>query len=129
LVGIEPTSMTAVSCHNVSDRKAGTWQQELAPFEKLQFAVSDAGKGIATALQQIARVRHESAPLAPTLVHGLDLFHMTQDAERVVAQAWRRVESLWEKAETCDTVVERYKKQGIDSRFLASSAESGRANR
>jgi hypothetical protein len=34
------------------------------------------------------------------------------------------VESLWEKAETCDTAVERDKKQGIDARGSASAARA-----
>jgi hypothetical protein len=58
------------------------------------------------------------------LEHGLDLFHTTQDVQRVLAQVWRRVESLWEKAESSDTVVERDKKQGIDARGSASVAHA-----
>jgi hypothetical protein len=124
LVGIEPTSMTAVFCHNASDRKAETWQRQLAPFEGLEFAISDGAKGIATAVQQTARLRCETDPLASALEHGLDLFHTTQDVQRVLAQLWRRVESLWGKAETCDPVVERDKKQGIDARGSASAAHA-----
>ncbi len=42
--------MTAVFCHNAKDRKAETWQQQLTPFEDLEFVISDAAKGIATAV-------------------------------------------------------------------------------
>jgi hypothetical protein len=124
LVGIEPTSMTAVFCHNANDRKAETWQQQLAPFKNLGFAISDAAKGIASAVQQTTQLRRESDPLAPALEHGLDLFHTTQEAQRILTQAWRRAEALWEKAENCDAQVQREKKQGIDAR---RSAQAGRA--
>ena len=42
--------MTAVFCRNTADRKAETWKRELDPFSRLEFAVSDAAKGIAAAL-------------------------------------------------------------------------------
>jgi hypothetical protein len=116
--------MTAVFCHNASDRKAQTWQQQLAPFQNLEFAISDAAKGIAAAVKQTAQLRRQSDPLASVLGHGLDLFHTTQDAQRVLAQAWRRVEPLWEKAETCDAEVEQDKKQGIDARGSAPAAHA-----
>jgi hypothetical protein len=124
LVGIEPTSMTAVFCHNANDRKAETWQQQLAPFKDLVFAISDAAKGIAAAVQQTARLRRDSDPLAPGLEHGSDLFHTTHEAHRVLGQAWRRAESLWEKAEACDAEVGRDKKQGIDARGSAATARA-----
>lgn len=111
--------MTAVFCHNANDRKAETWQQQLTPFENLEFVISDAAKGIATAVQQTAQLRRDSDPLASPLEHGLDLFHTTQEAQRVLTQAWRGVEPLWEKAETCDAQVQRDKKQGIDARGSA----------
>jgi hypothetical protein len=107
--------MTAVFCSNANDRKAETWQQQLAPLKNLELAISDAAKGIAAAVQQTAGLRLQSDPGASALEHGLDLFHTTQEAQRVLAQAWRRVEPLWEKAETCDTQVEREKRQGIDA--------------
>lgn len=116
--------MTAVFCHNASDRKAETWQQQLAPFKNLEFAISDGAQGIAAAVQQTAQLRRESDPLASALEHGLDLFHTTQDVQRVLAQAWRGVEPLWEKAETCDSEVERDKKQGVDARGSASTAHA-----
>jgi hypothetical protein len=36
--------MTAVFCHNAADRTAETWKKQLAPFGRLEFAVSDAAK-------------------------------------------------------------------------------------
>jgi hypothetical protein len=124
LVGIEPVSMTAVFCHNASDRKAETWRQQLVPFEYLDLAISDGAKGIAAAVEQTAQLRRENNPSASCLEHALDLFHTTQDAQRVLAQAWRRVEPLWEKAETCDTEVERDKARGVDARGSAAIARA-----
>ncbi len=108
--------MTAVFCHNAGDRKAETWRQQLLPFEHLEFVVSDAAKGIAAAVVQVADQRREKDPSAHPLEHGLDLFHTTQEAERVLAQVWRRVEPLWEAAEACDAKVEHAKRQGTDAR-------------
>ena len=53
--------MTAVFCRNAADRKAATWKAELAPFSRLEFAVSDAAKGIAAAVEQVAAGRHGEA--------------------------------------------------------------------
>jgi hypothetical protein len=116
LVGIEPAGMTAVFCHNASDRKAETWRQQLLPFEHLEFVVSDAAKGIAAAVERITDQRREQEPSVPPPEHGLDLFHTTQEAERVLAQEWRRVEPLWKEAEACDAKVEHAKHQGTDAR-------------
>ena len=108
--------MTAVFCHNADDRKAETWRQRLLPFEHLECVVSDAAKGIASAVERVADRRREEDPSAPPLGHVLDLFHTTQEAERVLAQKWRRVGPLWEEAEACDVEVEHAKRQGTDAR-------------
>ena len=39
--------MTAVLCRDAPDRTADTWAEQLAPFERLEFAVSDAATGLA----------------------------------------------------------------------------------
>jgi hypothetical protein len=114
--------MTAVFCQNTADRKAETWEKQLAPFDRLEFAVSDAAKGIGSALTQIARARRDD-PQAPALEHGLDVFHTVMEARRVLARGWRRVEAAWEKAEAADLEVDRSKRQGIDARGVARSAQ------
>jgi hypothetical protein len=120
--------MTAVFCRNAPDRKADTWAEQLAPFERLEFAVSDAAKGIAKAVGHIAEARHDD-PSAPALVHGLDVFHTTMEAHRALARYWRRAEAAWEKAEAADTKVADTKQQGVDARGVAQSARAtwGRA--
>ncbi len=107
--------MTAVFCRNTADRKAATWEKELAPFSRLEFAVSDAAKGIAAAVARRAEARRDD-PSAPALEHGLDVFHTAQEANRVLATHWRRAEAVWEKAEAADAKVAEAKRQGIDAR-------------
>jgi hypothetical protein len=115
--------MTAVLCANTADRKAETWEKHLAPFDRLEFAVSDAARGIAKAVSQLARARRDD-PEAPPLEHGLDVFHTTMEARRVLAMHWRRAEAAWEKAEVADLEVTRSRQQGIDARGAARTASS-----
>jgi hypothetical protein len=120
--------MTAVFCDNAADRNAQTWEKQLAPFDRLEFAISDAASGIAKAISQLAQARRDD-PQAPTLEHGLDVFHTTMEARRVLAQHWRAAEAAWEKAEAADREVARSKRQGIDARGPARAAHTawGRA--
>jgi hypothetical protein len=93
--------MTAVFCRDTADRKAPTWEGQLVPFTHLEFAVSDAAKGIAAAVAQRAAARRDD-PTAPPLEHGLDVFHTAMEAHRVLARHWRRAEAAWEKGERAD---------------------------
>jgi hypothetical protein len=121
LVGIEPASMTAVFCENAADRKAQTWERHLAPFDRLEFVVSDAAKGIAKAVELVARGRRGD-PRAPTLEQGLDVFHTSMEARRVLAREWRRVEAAWQKGEAADVKVAESKRRGIDARGASGAA-------
>jgi hypothetical protein len=113
--------MTAVFCRATADRKATTWEGLLAPFTHLEFAVSDAAKGIAAAVSQRAAARRDD-PGAPPLEHGLDVFHTTMEARRILSRHWRRAEAAWEKAEGADTELAEAKRQGIDARGPARAA-------
>lgn len=115
--------MTAVFCQNAADRKAETWADQLEPFEKVEFVISDAAKGIAAAVQEVAQARHD-VPSAPTLEPGLDVFHTTREAQRILAQHWRRAEAAWEKAETAADKVAQAKRRGIDARGMAQTARA-----
>jgi hypothetical protein len=115
--------MTAVFCANTADRKGETWEGHLAPFDRLEFAVSDAAKGIAKAVARIARSRRDD-PSAPALEHGLDVFHTAMEARRVLAQHWRRAEAVWERAEAADVAVADAKRRGVDSRGVAQTARA-----
>ena len=66
--------MTAVSGEAAADRKAATRAERLEPFDRPEFAVSDAAKGIAKAVAGIAAGRHDDRE-APILEHGPDVFH------------------------------------------------------
>src|SRR4051794_39455940 len=107
--------MTAVFCRNAADRKAETWEAQLVPFTALEFALSDAAKGIAKAVALRAEARRDD-PAAPRLEHGLDVFHTTMEAHRVLARHWRRAEAAWEHAEAADVTVTATKRQGLDAR-------------
>jgi hypothetical protein len=115
--------MTAVLCENAADRKADTWAKRLEPFDRLEFAVSDAARGIAKAVVDIARARRD-APEAPALEHGLDVFHTAMEAHRVLARHWRHAEAAWERAEAADAKVGEAKRQGIDARGVAQAARA-----
>src|SRR5215831_8853090 len=120
--------MTAVFCRAAVDRKATTWEGLLARFPRLEFAVSDAAKGIGAAVAQRAAARRDD-PAAPPLEHGLDVFHTAMEAHRVLARHWRRAEAAWEKAEGAEAEVAGAKRQGIDARGPAHAARAawGRA--
>lgn len=115
--------MMAVFCENAKDRSAETWKNQLEPFSSLEFAISDAAKGIGSAVAQLATAR-EIKPSAPTLEHGLDVFHTTMEAKRASAQHWRKAEAAWDKAEVADIEVARSKRQGIDARGVAQAARA-----
>jgi hypothetical protein len=118
--------MTAVFCRDAADRKADTWAEQLAPFTRLEFAVSDAAKGIARAVADTAAARRDD-PDAPALVHGLDVFHTAMEARRVLARHWRRAEAAWERAEAADARTAAAKQQGVDARGVAQTARATRA--
>jgi hypothetical protein len=115
--------MTAVFCRATADRKAATWDEQLVPFTRLEFAVSDAAKGIAAAVTHRAAARRDD-PAAPPLEHGLDVFHTAMEAHRVLARHWRGAEAAWEKAEGADAELAAAKRQGIDARGPAHTARA-----
>ena len=115
--------MTAVFCRATADRKAATWDEQLVPFTHLEFAVSDAAKGIAAAVAQRAAGRRDD-PAAPPLEHGLDVFHTAMEAHRVLGRPWRRAEAAWEEAERAEAELALAKRQGIDARGKAHAARA-----
>jgi hypothetical protein len=121
LVGIEPASLTVVFCHNSADRSGASWSRQLAPFTKLGFAVSDAAKGIAAGLEDMARQRRAANDPRP-LTQGLDLFHTAREARDVLKRAWRGAEAAWVKAEAIDARVAGSLRQGIDARGVTQAA-------
>lgn len=123
MVGIEPTSMTALFCHNAADRSATSWHEALAPWEALEFVISDAAKGIASGLDRLARQRQGADDPTP-LAQGLDLFHTAREAHTVLSRAWRRAEAAWAHAEARDILVAQAKRGGLDARGVAQTARA-----
>jgi hypothetical protein len=113
--------MTAAFCHNAADRTAETWKGQLEPFSRLEFVVSDAAKGISSAVEQLAEARRRGST-APALEHGLDIFHTAMEAKRVLTRHWRRAESAWLEAESADAEVAEAKRRGTDARGCAQKA-------
>jgi len=120
-VGIEPASLTAVFCHNAADRTAASWHEQLAPFTALEFAISDAAKGIASGLDRVAQQRRTAGDATP-LTQGLDLFHTAREAHGVLTRAWQRAETAWVKAEAADARTAASKRQGRDARGASKAA-------
>jgi hypothetical protein len=118
--------MTAVFCRNARDRKADTWIEQLRSFPHLEFAVSDAAKGIAAAVARQAAGRH-CEPGAPRLEPGLDVFHTAREAGRVLARHWRRAEAAWEAAEQAEARRAGTPPRGTDA--AAATAAVGAAGR
>jgi hypothetical protein len=93
----------------------------LEPFDQLEFAVSDAAKGIGSAVAQVAAARRGD-PAAKALEHGLDVFHTAREARCVLARHWRGAEAAWEQGEAADGKVADAKQYGLDARGPAGPA-------
>ena len=113
--------MTAVFRQNATDRSGASWHDQLAPWETLEFVLSDAAKGIASGLNRVAGQRRSTGNPTP-LTAGLDLFHTAREARTVLRRAWQKAEAAWTRAEVCDIQVSQAKRRGIDARGVAQTA-------
>jgi hypothetical protein len=120
LVGVEPASMTWFLGQKAHDRSGATWAQALRPWSALQYVTADAGTGLQVGIATVQQERHEAGQ--PALENGLDVFHTTQEAKRVLRQSWSQVERLWEQAEAASRRVEEAQHQGQDARGAAVAA-------
>jgi hypothetical protein len=129
-----------LECDKTGDRSGAAWQAVLKPFTNLEMVLSDAAKGIAAGVRDVAAARVAAAeakaaeakavavdPSTPEttavpLEHGLDVFHTNQEARRVLAGPWRRAEAAWEEAEAADGRAEVEKQQGRDARGVCQKA-------
>ena len=123
LVGVEPASMTWFLGQKADDRTGATWAEALRDWEALSFVTADAGKGLQAGIAAVRRGRQDDGK--PSLESGLDVFHTTYEAGRVLRQSWNRMERLWEQAELASRRVEQSRRQGQDARGVAGAA--GRA--
>ena len=120
LVGVEPTSMVWFLGQKANDRTGSTWSRALQDFSALSYVLADAGTGLQAGIAAVQQQRQQDGK--PPLENGLDVFHTTQEARRVLRQIWSRVERLWEQAEAADRRVAQAQQQGHDAQGAAVAA-------
>jgi hypothetical protein len=120
LVGVEPASMTWSLGQKADDHSGATWAKAMRDWTELSFVTADAGTGLQAGIAAAQRERREDGEPAPE--NGLDVFHSTQEAQRVLRRGWSEVERLWEQAESASRRVEQDKRQGRDARGVAVAA-------
>jgi hypothetical protein len=120
LVGVEPASMAWFLGQRACDRTGATWAKAWHDWTALEFVAADAGTGLQAGIAAVQRLRRE--PGQTPLENGLDVFHTTQEARRVLRQSWHHVERCWEQAEAATRRVEQVRRPGQDSRGVADAA-------
>jgi hypothetical protein len=120
LVGVEPASMAWFLGQVAPDRTGATWAKALHDWTALEFVTADAGTGLQAGIAVVQRLRREQGQTP--LENGLDVFHTTQEARRVLRQNWSRVERCWEQAEAATRRAEQAQRQGLDARGVAAVA-------
>lgn len=118
LVGVEPTSLVWFLGSCAADCGGPTWLKALHPWSALEYVVADAGKGLQSGIAQWRQERRVAEQTVPE--NGLDVFHTTQEAQRVLRRHWHRVERLWEEAEVAEATTRRASQQGQDGRGPAA---------
>jgi hypothetical protein len=102
------------------DRTGATWAEALRDWTALEFVAADAGSGLQAGIVAVQRGRRQlgQAPLE----NGLDVFHTTQEARRVLRLSWKHVERCWGQAEAATRRAEQAQRQGLDARGVAAAA-------
>jgi hypothetical protein len=122
LVGVEPASHVWFLGTRAADRSGATWLKALHPWTALEFLVADAGTGLQNGIARLQQERRAAEQTVPE--NGLDVFHTTQEAQRVLRAQWQRVERLWEQAETAEAAARHAGQQGQDGRGPAARVRS-----
>jgi hypothetical protein len=120
LVGVEPASMVWFLGQKAHDRSGATWAKALHDWTALSYVTADAGTGLQAGIATVQAIRQETGQ--PALENGLDVFHTTYEARRVLRLSWNRLERLWEQAEVASRRVEQSQRQGRDARGVAAAA-------
>jgi hypothetical protein len=120
LVGVEPASMAWFLGRKANDRSGATWAKALRDWGALSFVTADAGTGLQAGIAAVRQQRREEG--RPALENGLDVFHTTYEARRILRLSWSHVERLWERAEVAGRRVEGSQRQGQDARGAAVAA-------
>ncbi len=121
LVGVEPASMVLFLASKGDRLDQRTWIRRLLAWDALRYVVSDAGVILQSALAWVAK--HRPAGVA-ALEAGLDVFHTTKEAHRVLKILWNRVKKDWKAAEEADLRVARFKRKGEYATGPAGKARS-----
>jgi hypothetical protein len=122
LVGVEPASMAWFLGQKANDRSGATWAKALRAWPALSYVTADAGSGLQLGIATVQQERQDKGQ--PSLENGLDVFHTTYEARRVLRLSWTRVECLWEQAEIASRRVEQSQRQGQDARGAAVAARN-----
>jgi hypothetical protein len=122
LVGVEPASMVWFLGQKADDRSGATWSKALDNWTALSYVLADAGTGLHAGIAAVQQQRQKDDQ--PAWENGRDVFHTTQEAQRVLRLSWNRVEHLWEQAEAASRRVEQAQRQGHDARGVAVAARA-----
>src|SRR3954451_18038087 len=120
LVGVEPASMIWFLGQKAIDRTGATWAKALRGWDALSYVTADAGTGPQAGIAIVQQERQNDGK--PALENGLDGFHTTQEAQRVLRQSWSQGDRLWEQADAATRRVEQAQRQGQDARGAAVAA-------
>ena len=120
LVGVEPASMVWFLGQKAHYRSGATWAKALHDWPALSYVTADAGTGLQAGIATVQTLRQETGQ--PALENGLDVFHTTYEARRVLRLSWNRLERLWEQAEIASRRVEQSQRLGQDARGVAVAA-------
>ena len=113
-VGVEPTRMVWFLGTKAANCQGSTGLAALQPWTSLRDVVSDAGPGLQAGITPRPAHRLQSGTVP--LEKGLDAFHTTPEARRVLGQLGSRVERTGEPAAAADRAVAQAHRQGRDAR-------------
>jgi hypothetical protein len=103
LIGVEPHSLAWLLGRKAADCTGLTWRQALVGWDAVESVVADGGSGLRNGL---ARVQAERAASGGRVLEtGLDLFHIKQEAQRVLRVLWGPVVQAWGRAEGADAAL------------------------
>jgi hypothetical protein len=110
LMAVEPASMTWLVGQRGPNRTGATWYTVLAAWLALEYVVADGGSGIRAGVEQLQKERRERGE--SPLEMNLDVFHIQQEAARVMRHQWQHAEAVWDKAVAQEKAVEKRRRQG-----------------
>ena len=125
LMGVCPHSFAWLVGQKGPDRSGATWTAALEGFESVQQVLSDGGLGLAKGVTELQR-RQKAAGKAVCSA-SLDLFHLKQDANRVLRQVWQRAEAVWDAevaADRCRPIHDGMRRSALPVRPVRAKAEA-----